>query len=71
MAEVVIIGSGVVGSSTGEGFAAAFSVAFKGSARPFLAENRVAGNPAKERVRVEGHPSRSGERAGGSLYPLD
>jgi parallel beta-helix repeat protein len=31
---------------------AAFSVAFKGSARPFLAENRVLG-PVKERVRVE------------------
>ena len=35
---------------------AAFSVAFKGSARPFLTENRVAGNPARERVRVDGHP---------------
>jgi parallel beta-helix repeat protein len=39
---------------------AGFSVAFKGTARPFLAENRVVGNPAKERVRVEGHPRPSG-----------
>jgi parallel beta-helix repeat protein len=31
---------------------AAFSVAVRGSARPFLTENRVAGNPEKERVRV-------------------
>ena len=39
---------------------AAFSVAFKGTARPFLTENRVVGNPAKERVRVEGHPKPTG-----------
>jgi parallel beta-helix repeat protein len=39
---------------------AAFSVAFKGSARPFLPENRVTGNPARERVRVEGHPTPTG-----------
>jgi parallel beta-helix repeat protein len=39
---------------------AAFSVAFKGSARPFLTENRVAGNPARERVRVDGHPKPTG-----------
>jgi parallel beta-helix repeat protein len=39
---------------------AAFSVATKGSARLFLAENRVAGNPEGERVRVEGHPSHTG-----------
>jgi parallel beta-helix repeat protein len=39
---------------------AAFSVAFKGSARPFLPENRLTGNPAKERVRVEGHPRPTG-----------
>ena len=39
---------------------AAFSVAFKGTARPFLTENRVVGNPAQERVRVEGHPKPTG-----------
>ena len=39
---------------------AAFSVAFKGSAGPFLTENRVAGNPARERVRVDGHPKPTG-----------
>jgi parallel beta-helix repeat protein len=39
---------------------AAFSVAVKGSARPFLTENRVTGNPARERVRVEGHPQPTG-----------
>jgi parallel beta-helix repeat protein len=39
---------------------AAFSVAVKGSARPFLTENRVAGNPARERVRVDGHPKPTG-----------
>ena len=39
---------------------AAFSVAFKGTARPFLTENRVVGNPVKERVRVEGHPKPTG-----------
>jgi Right handed beta helix region len=39
---------------------AAFSVAFRGTARPFLAENRVVGNPARERVRVEGHPRPTG-----------
>jgi parallel beta-helix repeat protein len=39
---------------------AAFSVAFKGSARPFLTENRVAGDPARERVRVDGHPKPTG-----------
>jgi parallel beta-helix repeat protein len=36
---------------------AAFSVAIRGSAQPFLTENRVAGNPVPERVRVEGHPT--------------
>jgi hypothetical protein len=51
---------------------AAFSVAFKGSARPFLTGNRVAGNPAKERVRV-GRPPQADRVSGrgGSLYPLD
>ena len=39
---------------------AAFSVASKGSARPFLSENRLVGNPARERVRVEGHPQPAG-----------
>jgi parallel beta-helix repeat protein len=39
---------------------AAFSVAVKGSARPFLTENRVTGNPVRERVRVEGHPQPTG-----------
>jgi parallel beta-helix repeat protein len=39
---------------------AAFSVASKGSARPFLTENRLVGNPAQERVRVEGHPQPAG-----------
>jgi nitrous oxidase accessory protein NosD len=39
---------------------AAFSVAIRGSARSFLPENRVVGNPARERVRVEGHPQPTG-----------
>jgi parallel beta-helix repeat protein len=39
---------------------AAFSVAAKGVARPFLDQNRLAGNPATERVRVEGHPQPTG-----------
>jgi Right handed beta helix region len=39
---------------------AAFPVAFKGSAKPFLSENRVMGNPAKERVRAEGRPRPTG-----------
>ena len=36
---------------------AAFSVAVRGSARPFLRRNRVVGNPVRERLRVEGHPT--------------
>ena len=39
---------------------AAFSVAVRGSARPFLTENRVTGNPVRERVRVERHPQPTG-----------
>jgi hypothetical protein len=39
---------------------AAFSVATRGTARLFLAGNRLAGNPEKERVRVEGHPQPTG-----------
>jgi parallel beta-helix repeat protein len=39
---------------------AAFSVATRGSARLFLAENLLAGNPESERVRVEGHPQPTG-----------
>jgi hypothetical protein len=34
---------------------AAFSAG--GSARAFFRENRVVGNPVRERVRVEGHPT--------------
>jgi hypothetical protein len=36
---------------------AAFSVAVRGSARPFLRKNRVVGNPVRERLRVEGYPT--------------
>jgi parallel beta-helix repeat protein len=39
---------------------AAFSVATRGTASLFLAGNRLAGNPEKERVRVEGHPQPTG-----------
>jgi nitrous oxidase accessory protein NosD len=39
---------------------AAFSVATRGAARPFLGENLLAGNPASERVRGEGHPRPTG-----------
>jgi parallel beta-helix repeat protein len=39
---------------------AAFSVASKGTAEVFLAVNRLAGNPERERVRVEGHPDPTG-----------
>lgn len=39
---------------------AAFSVAIRGSARPFFTGNRVTGNPVRERVRVEGHPQPTG-----------
>jgi parallel beta-helix repeat protein len=39
---------------------AAFSVAAKGVARPFLTQNQLAANPATERVRVEGHPQPTG-----------
>jgi parallel beta-helix repeat protein len=39
---------------------AAFSVATRGTARLFLAANRLAGNPEEERVRVEGHPQPTG-----------
>jgi parallel beta-helix repeat protein len=39
---------------------AAFSVAIRGSARPFFTGNRVTGNPVRERVRVEGHPRPTG-----------
>jgi parallel beta-helix repeat protein len=39
---------------------AAFSVATRGTARLFLAENLLAGNPESERVRVEGHPRPTG-----------
>ena len=39
---------------------AAFSVATRGAASLFLAANRLAGNPGKERVRVEGHPRPTG-----------
>jgi Periplasmic copper-binding protein (NosD) len=36
---------------------AAFSVAVRGSARPFFRKNQVVGNPVRERLRVEGHPA--------------
>jgi hypothetical protein len=39
---------------------AAFSVATRGAAGLFLAANRFAGNPEKERVRVEGRPQPTG-----------
>jgi parallel beta-helix repeat protein len=39
---------------------AAFSVASAGIAASFLAQNTLAANPQKERVRVEGHPEATG-----------
>jgi parallel beta-helix repeat protein len=39
---------------------AAFSVLTRGTAKPFLGLNQVAGNPATERVRVEGHSEATG-----------
>ena len=50
----------VMGNTIRANRKAAFSVATRGAAGLFLAANRPAGNPEKERVRVEGHPQPTG-----------